>query len=360
MDDLIRAERLRSQLLSAKATSVSAVASHFGALQGQDLPAVLWALGLRSGAASVEQVRQAFDSGEVVRGWPMRGTLHAVPANDLGWVLSLTSQRIIARAASRRVELELDDALVERAQTLCVKLLEGGRGATRAEFLEHLEQAGISTKGQRGYHLIWMLSHQGLICWGPFRGAEQELRLMSEWIPQPLMLERDVSLARFAELYVRGHAPATEADFAGWSGMTLKDCRRGLALAVEGGQVRPWDLDGQYYVAAGGNPAPKATGLISLTGFDEYYLGYRSRDAVIDPTHAGHVVPGNNGIFKPILLQEGRAVATWKRTASAKGLAITVVPFVGGAAPRSEQLEALFEPFAAFWQTTVRSVSVER
>ncbi|MBB1030625.1 winged helix DNA-binding domain-containing protein, partial [Dietzia sp. SLG310A2-38A2] len=63
-------------------------------MQGQDLPGVLESVALRSlgpdgGPARIADVRAALADGSVVRSWPMRGTLHLVPGEDLGWMVGV-------------------------------------------------------------------------------------------------------------------------------------------------------------------------------------------------------------------------------------------------------------------------------
>src|SRR4051794_13035466 len=59
------------------------------AMQAQDYAGALWSVGLRVPGATVASVESALASGQVVRSWPMRGTLHLVAAEDLGWMLGL-------------------------------------------------------------------------------------------------------------------------------------------------------------------------------------------------------------------------------------------------------------------------------
>lgn len=52
------------------------IAAYFGASQGQDFPGAIAALAYRLGTATaVDAVRQAFEQGLLVRGYPMRGTV---------------------------------------------------------------------------------------------------------------------------------------------------------------------------------------------------------------------------------------------------------------------------------------------
>ncbi len=70
-------------------------------------------------------------------------------------------------------------------------------------------------------------------------------------------------------------------------------------------------------------------------------LGYKDRDAMLAPEHADRIVPGANGVFRPIIVVDGQIVGTWARTARAKSLTIALQPFAPGA-----KLEAQVRPEA--------------
>ena len=100
----VRGLRLRAQGLSGEpgeggqagaggGADATAVVDRMFALQGQDLPGVLWSLGLRTDGADRSAVRAAFDAGALVRTWPFRGTLPVLASADVGWVLALTGRR---------------------------------------------------------------------------------------------------------------------------------------------------------------------------------------------------------------------------------------------------------------------------
>ncbi|MET0386309.1 MAG: crosslink repair DNA glycosylase YcaQ family protein, partial [Polyangiales bacterium] len=63
-------------------------------------------------------------------------------------------------------------------------------------------------------------------------------------------------------------------------------------------------------------------------GFDEYMLGYKDRDAIIDPEHFEVVVPGKNGMFKPTIVDDGRVIGTWRAEQKKQVLQITTSPFL--------------------------------
>lgn len=64
------------------------VAKHMVAMQAQDYEGGLWSLGLRTKNATRDDVEQAVRDHQIVRTWPMRGTLHVVHADDVWWLLT--------------------------------------------------------------------------------------------------------------------------------------------------------------------------------------------------------------------------------------------------------------------------------
>jgi hypothetical protein len=54
-------------------------------------------------------------------------------------------------------------------------------------------------------------------------------------------------------------------------------------------------------------------GTYLLPPFDEILLGYRDRTAILGGVQLERVVPGRNGIFRPIILHNGRICGTWRR-----------------------------------------------
>ena len=64
-----------------------------------------------------------------------------------------------------------------------------------------------------------------------------------------------------------------------------------------------------------------------LPGYDEYFLGYTDRSLVLLKEHAQKVVPGNNGVFKPMIVVDGQVVGVWKRTLKKNAFEIDLSPF---------------------------------
>ncbi len=298
------------------------------ALQAQDLPGLKWSVGLRYAGATMVGVNAALDAGAVVRSWPLRGTLHLVAGEDLGWLLALTGPRMIVSTAGRRAALGLTEADLERARVIVSTALSGRRALSRTALLAALDAAGVNTAGQRGYHLLGYLAQTGTLVLGPTDGLQQTFVLLDEWVRQPARrLERDEALGELSLRYFRSHGPATARDLARWSGLTLADARRGLVVC--GGKLAALELDGvTYHLAPEAEVRPPSAARVHLLpGFDEYLLGYGDRSAALAPEHVAAVVPGSNGLFKPTILADGVVVGTWRRTITAREIAIEPVPF---------------------------------
>jgi hypothetical protein len=317
------------------------------AVQAQDLPGALTSVALRTADRARAGVDAALESGDVVRSWPMRGTLHLTPAADLPWMLDLLGSRALAGAAKRRevVGLTLDD--LERSRGVALGALSGGRRLGRRELLATLADGGCDVAGQKGYHTLWYLSQTGTLVLGPPEAGDQAFVLLEEWIPEPRRLPREEALAELALRYFRGHGPATVADLVRWGGTTVRDARAGLALVRD--RLAAVDADGTEMYLDPETPdrlaacRAEAEGLHLLPGFDEVVLGYADRTCTVPAEHADRIVPGGNGVFRPTVVTGGCAVGTWRWTGTGARRAVVAEPFTAfpdGVAERVPELAA--------------------
>ncbi len=287
------------------------------AAQAQDLPGAMTSVALRTTARSRTDVAAALDSGEVVRSWPMRGTLHLVAADDLPWMLDVLGSRTLAGVAKRWANLELDEKQAERARECVLAAFEQRDRASRSELLEAIAAGGVATTGQRGYHLLWYLSQTGTLCLGPTDGEGDQLFVrLDEWIREPRRMEPEEAHAELVRRFVTGHGPATVQDLVRWSGSTAGKIRAGLAEVRD--RLEGVSVDGTEYLMDPGTPdrlaaaRKEAAGVLLLPGFDEFVLGYGDRTAVLPAEFAQRIVPGSNGMFRPTVVHRGQIVGTWK------------------------------------------------
>ncbi|HXC63162.1 MAG TPA: winged helix DNA-binding domain-containing protein [bacterium] len=340
--------RLANLGLSAGAFKTpEAVVAHLGALQGQDYLASLWAVGSRLPGCTQAQVEAALTRRALVRSWPLRGTLHLVAAQDLGWMLALLGERNLARAAGRLRQLELDPQTLDRAMGLMAKALRQGP-LSRPALLQALEHGGVSTQGQRGYHLLWVAAQRGWICGVGRLGKQDAFALSGSALPQTKARPRDAALAELAHRYFVGHGPATEDDFAFWAGLPLKEARLGLELARAGLQSREQHGRTYWMGARVLGPERDWTRPRLAAGFDECLLGYRDRGDVLEAVHAPKVCPGGNGVFLPLLLRQGQVQGAWTRELRAATVRVKVLPFRPWPSSQTRTLRAEAQAYAGY------------
>ena len=346
--DIARLRLYNQQIARTRFKAPDQVVSWLGALQAQDYAGAKWSIGLRLPDATEADIEQAIAAKTIIRTWPMRGTLHFVEAADVHWMLALLTPRVIAGSTGRYRQLELDEAVFARSKELFVKVLQGGKQLTREEMYQLLERNNISTAGQRGYHILGRSAQDGLICFGPPDDKQQTFTLLDEWAPKTKELTRDEALAELVRRYFTSHGPATQQDFAGWSGLTLTETRAGLEMVKS--QLRQETISGQtYWMPPDISPVEDNSPVAYLLpGFDEYMLGYKDRTAVLDPVHSQKIIPGNNGMFSPTLIIDGRVTGTWKRMFKKDTVVITISPFTSLSQAHRGAISAFAERYGRF------------
>jgi hypothetical protein len=335
--------RLAAQWVAGPQGTPAEAVRRLGALQGQDFPGAITSVALRTADRRRKDVEVALDDGEVVRSWPMRGTLHLLAAEDLRWMLDLLCTRVLAGLTARWAQLELTEADAERAREIVLATL-AGRRMRRPDLLAAIDDAGVATTGQRGAHLLGYLARTGTLCLGPTDGAgEQLFVLLDEWVREPRRLSGDEAVGELARRFFLGHGPATVQDLARWAGIPLRDARAGLAVARP--ELDAVDVDGVEHLMDPATPdrltacRAEAEGLFLLPGFDEFVLGYRDRRAVLDPEFAERIVPGNNGMFRATVVHGGRIVGTWQWTGRGAKRTVTATPFTAFTASLLAEIE---------------------
>lgn len=340
---LLRTRLANQRLGRGEAEGPAALVRWLGAVQAQDFAGGVWAIGLRlAGAAiSAAEVEAAIAARAIVRSWPMRGTLHFVPAEDLRWMLRLLAPRVAAGLGWRDRQLGLDPQSYARADGILTRALEGGRSLTRPAAYAELERGGIATGGQRGIHLLAGLALGGRLCFGARAGKQPTFVLLDEWIPaaRDARLDDDEAFARLAETYFRGHGPATLADFAWWTGLRVVEARR--AIEIAGARLR-CETRGEVarYEAAEATPSRRRTrgpAVELLPPWDEYLVGYRDRSAAL-----GHLPDHDERrlelLGRPLVLVDGRAHGCWRRELGPAEVRVGVELWE---APRAEVVEAI-------------------
>ncbi|MCD8072363.1 MAG: winged helix DNA-binding domain-containing protein [Alistipes sp.] len=231
---MLKARMLSQQLDAPRFDDPVDVVRWMGAMQAQEGRMFKWAVGIRMREPRQSAVRQALDSGRIVRVHTLRPTWHVVPAEDFVWMASLNESKLTAGIYGWAKAGGILPAHLEPLAGKVERLLEGSH-LTRQQIAKALSRGGIDA-GERIVSLYLSLGEvQGRICSGGEKEGKNTYALSSERILRPVRLTREEALAELATRYFRSHGPATIEDFVWWSGLGVTDAKK--AVASLGGQI---------------------------------------------------------------------------------------------------------------------------
>lgn len=321
----IRNTRLCSQLLTHKPfTEPHEIISHFGAIQAQDYSGAKWSIGARLPGATDKDIENALINKQIVRTWLMRGTLFFVKSEDLRWIQQLVAPKIITSLKRRHTELELDAHTLSRTSHIITEALAKSPLLSRKELMSIIQENGISTEGSRSYHILLYASLNGLICQTNTVKNMPNYILIDRIEAHRSLFTREEAIVELTRRYFISRGPATIADFAWWSGLTIKEIKGGLD--ANNHILTNETIDGQlYWFKDNPNRIPTEPNFHLLPGFDEFLLGYKDRTASLQTQFNTLWCPGNNGMFMPFVVKDGEVIGIWEKVKknSSKDLEIT-------------------------------------
>ncbi len=301
------------QIAQSKFNTPQEVVAWHGAKQAQEYTHAKWAIGLRLPEATDQTIEQAIDSGTILRTHILRPTWHFVSAADIRWMMRLSAPQISNLGAAMEREMGLDTATFNRTNDIIAKALEGGQQLTRKELAQIIEQSGIPANASRMVFIMFHAEMELVVCNGSRRGKEQTYALLDERVPPSPVLSREESLAELARRYFTSHAPATLQDFTWWSGLRIGDARTALDMIKHELVSMPLDQLTYWMPKDLEVPSKFEPSVHLLPAFDEFMVSYKERGASLDPSKTALAITGN-GIFKPIVVVNGRVVGVWSRT----------------------------------------------
>ncbi len=300
------------QINSSEFQDPKALVSYMGAMQAQDYGLAKWAVGLRVNGATHDSVQSALDKGEIVRTHVLRPTWHFIAAEDARWMLALTAPHIKNSMGSMNKQLELDDSIFKKSNDIIEKTLANRSHLTREEIMAKIAESGIIVSPQRAAHLMMFAELDGIACNGIMKGKQHTYSLLDEKpLKKVLVLNREEALATLAKRFFVSHGPATLQDFCWWSGLPMGDVRKGLETIKN--ELISEIFDNQTYWFSPDTKFTEKESIYFLPSFDEFMVSYKDRSASIE-AHLKSQAMTSNGIFKPIIVVNGKVIGIWKRT----------------------------------------------
>lgn len=348
--------RLAAQFLTTPAPGrASELVRALGAVQAQDYAGAKWGLAQRLRDATDTSIEQEIDEGRILRTHVLRPTWHLVAAEDLRWMLELTAPRVSIANAQYGRRLGLDRNAFRRSNAVLTKVLAGGKSLTRPELRLELERARVKIEtNQHLGHLMMQAELDGVVCSGPRRGKQFTYALLDERAPASPVRSRDEVLLELTRRYFATRSPATPYDFSWWSGLTVKDAKRGIDLV--GDELEPATLGGKSYWISAAAPSPSRSKRIAhlLPNYDEYFIGYRDRTALGNRIGHTKLITGGTALIPHVIVIDGQLVGAWKRTIEKDHVHVALSLMTQLNTAEQKLLHAAVQRFGAFLEAPIR------
>lgn len=306
--------RLVSQkLLNETKHSPKEIVHHLGAMQAQDYSMAKWAIGSRCDA-SEKVIEEAINAAEIIRTHILRPTWHFIAADDIHWMLDVSGPQVKRIVTSYVKKYGYDAKKLDQINAAIEKILAGNKHLTRDEIMQELNINKPSVQDHLSGPIMMYAELDGLVCNGKMKGKQMTYALLEERVAKPkTKLTAEEGLAKLALRYFESHGPATLLDFSWWSGFSPTSCKN--IINAIGLQLNSVTIENETYWFKNAAPIPDnfRESVHFLPAFDEILISYKSREASILLEHQPKAFT-NNGIFKPIIMENSQVIGIWKRT----------------------------------------------
>ena len=303
---------LNQQLIGPQFTTPYEVVSWMGAMQAQEYRMMRWAVEMRTKRPSAKAFESAYNEGQIVRVHLFRTTWQLVAGEDLPWMLELCRPNALRGLAGwmHSNGVDIPPAEQETVQQIFQDHLSQNRIAQKANFAAALRDKGITMDDHRLTYHIRLAEYSGLLCSGDLFPMKQSYALSAQKLPKVAPISKEEALGKLARTYFRSHGPATLEDFVWWSGLNIGDCKKGMeAIREELLEERHKGLS--FYIHQDSRTRGFRSGCVHLLpSYDEYLIGYKTRHVAVHEDHM-HRAHSGNGIFWPVILQDGKVVGNW-------------------------------------------------
>ena len=303
---------LNQQLAAPQLDDPVQVVSHFGAMQAQEYRMMRWAVAMRTRHPSAQAFKKAFDSGCIIRLHLMRGTWQLVAAEDYWPMLILCAPRSIAVTCGwmNSNKIHISEKEITSVRDILAQTAADKGSVTKEDFVQALAEKDISMDAHRLSYHIRMAELSGTLCSGDLLPMKATYALTANKVRHAGNICTDEVLMNFTRKYFQSHQPATLEDFAWWSGLNISDCRKGIALLGNSIHTVKWKGREFYLTDDCRTRGFRKGKYLLIPPYDEYLIGYKSRDVVLAPEHA-HRAHNNSGIFQPIIAHDGIICGNW-------------------------------------------------
>ena len=339
--------RLHNQLLfGSQCEKPEEIVEWMGMMQAQDYNYFRWAIGMRMREPKIEAVKESFSSGKILRLHLLRCTVQAVSAQDYPWMMQLCRERNLntIKSWSSYNQTNFSEQYYQEGTEALKGILAHNLSLTKKGIGVEMGKLGLPSDTAHLNQILLRGEMEGLVCSGEMKGKDATWALVSERL-KALETENDAmqketeALALLARKYFRSHFPASFEDFCWWTGLPISQNRKAIEqIASELEEVLVEDslsngnkqtmfvykdltskrqecvkaaLKNEILEQQSPSGAAGGKSIILLPPYDEYLIGYKSRWISLDKKHEAKA-HNRFGIFKPVILYEGKVVGNWR------------------------------------------------
>ncbi|MCW2805625.1 MAG: Winged helix DNA-binding protein [Propionibacteriaceae bacterium] len=321
----LRRMTLRRQFPSVRGLGGEAVLRLFGLLgpiQSQVPRAPFLTIASRLPGVTRATIRQLFDTHQLVKTTSIRGTVHTSTREQFSRLDAVAGRQreALIRRQLRLRRLQPEEVMAE------VRAFCADDWRARSDIVAHVRgwlgehdswESAASIDNTMAENLIW--GHSGLIrrprdqAWE--RRTDSYHRTAREVVPQLAPKDPVTALRELVLGHLGACGPLTREDLAFFFGVGLGQAD--AAVRALGEQVRRLTgPDSVEYLDLSEPPGDGCAdpGLRLLPEFDALLVGYSGRHRLrfVSEEQLPRVWAKTNGLFAPVVLHDGRLVATWR------------------------------------------------
>jgi hypothetical protein len=277
--------------------------------------------------------RALWEERTLVKTWAIRGTLHLLPAAELGlWLAALGTYRHYLRPSWFKA-FGIDEDELEALIAAVSEALRG-RELTRNELAVHVARITGSPDLSAKLEDSWgaylkPAAFRGQLCLAPPAGQNVRFTHPQTWVTELRTADEATALREVTRRYLHAYGPATREDYGRWWGISAAQALARLRALDDLTEV---DVDGRRGLMLAADAADAATGQPTgavrlLPAFDPYVVG-SSRDdtGVLAARHKARV-HRPQGWISAVLLVDGRIEGVWRHERRGGRVAVEIRPF---------------------------------
>jgi hypothetical protein len=346
---LNRATLARQLLLEPSGFDVVGVVEQIGGLQAQEPASPYIGLWARSAEFTTTDLDAALQARAVVKGSLMRATLHLVSAADYRNLWPVTVPMI--------EHIRRQDRIKPPSSRQLTALRRRVRSFTSTpQSLSALRNHIGEADGMAADEVLWWLRRRLPLAHVPTGGAwsfgrRPMIADADAWLRDGKWASPDAGVEHLVRRYLGGFGPASMADMARWSGLSVGRLRFGVEAVEAAGDLRRFRSEGgRSLIDVADAPLPHEdvpAPVRLLPMWDSTVLAFADRTRIVADEDRPKIV-ATNGDTLPVFLVDGMVGGRWWAIAEGERTRIELEPFRRLRAADRRALEELADRLAAF------------